>query len=72
MNRALEICVVLNEDNLVRLRRLLGDWHTTHRMTPQKLSFLDFPQTGPVENLHLETDHGIIGYPVIGVGRGGF
>ena len=70
MTRDLDICVVLNEENLVRLRRLLGDWHPTHRMTPQKLSFLDFPQAGPVQNLYLETDHGIIDIlsSVLGVG----
>ena len=39
-------------------------------MTPQKLSFLDFPTAGPVQNLYLETDFGVVDIlsSVLGVG----
>jgi hypothetical protein len=49
----------------------LADLHPVHRMTPQKLSFLDYP-TGdaPIANLYLETDGGIIDVlsSILGVG----
>ncbi len=70
MTRDLDICVLLNDKNIARLRALLADWNPRHRMTPEKLSFLEFPPEGPVQNLYLETDHGIIDIlsSVMGVG----
>jgi len=60
MTRDLDICVLLNDENIQRLRKLLADWNPKHRMTPEKLSFLEFPRSGPVENLYLETDYGVV------------
>jgi len=53
-----------------KLRSILADWHPKHRLTPQKLSFLEFPKTGSVENLYLETDFGVVDIlsSVLGVG----
>lgn len=70
MTRDLDVCVVLTNENVEKLRTTLADWHPKHRMTPQKLSFLDFPKTGPVQNLYLETDFGIVDVlsSVLGVG----
>ena len=70
MTRDLDICVLLNDSTVEKLRTLLADWNPKHRMTPQKLSFLDFPKFGPVQNLYLETDYGIVDVlsTVLGVG----
>lgn len=70
MTRDLDICVQLNDETVERFRALFADWHPKHRLTPQKQSFLEFPQNGPVQNLYLETDYGIIDIlsSVLGVG----
>lgn len=60
MTRALDICVFLTNETVEKLRTIFADWHPKHRMTPQKLSFLEFPKSGPVQNLYLETDFGIL------------
>ena len=70
MTRDLNICVMLTDETVEKLRSILADWHPKHRMTPERLSFLDFPKTGPVQNLYLETDYGIVDIlsSVLGVG----
>jgi predicted nucleotidyltransferase len=70
VTRDLDICVLLTNETVEKLRTILADWHPRHRMTPQKLSFLEFPKTGPVQNLYLETDFGIVDILsfVLGVG----
>lgn len=70
VTRDLDICALLTNENVEKLRTILGDWHPKHRMTPQKLSFLDFPKDGPVGNLYLETDYGIVDVisSVLGIG----
>jgi predicted nucleotidyltransferase len=57
----LDVCAVLSPDNVARLRKALGDLAPTHRMTPQKLSFLEHPRgDSPVANLYLETEAGVL------------
>ena len=71
VTRDLDICAVLTPDNVEKLRRTLADWHPRHRMTPQRLSFLEHPQAGqPVQNLYLQTDVGVIDIisSILGVG----
>lgn len=70
VTRDLDICALLTQENVEKLRAILADWHPRHRMTPQKLSFLEFPQSGPLQNLYLETDYGIVDIitSVLGVG----
>ena len=70
VTRDLDICVLLTNETVEKLRNLLADWHPKHRMTPQRLSFLEHPKTGPVQNLYLETDYGVIDIlsSVLGVG----
>ncbi|HVS53262.1 MAG TPA: nucleotidyltransferase [Opitutaceae bacterium] len=70
VTRDLDICVLLTNETVEKLRAILADWHPRHRMTPQKLSFLEFPTSGPVHNLYLETDYGIVDVlsSVLGVG----
>lgn len=71
VTRDLDICAVLTPDNVEKLRRMLADWHPRHRMTPQRLSFLEYPKAGqPVQNLYLQTDIGVIDIlsSILGVG----
>ena len=70
MTRDLDICVLLTDATVEKLRAMFADWNPKHRMTPQKLSFLEFPKFGPVKNLYLETDYGVLDIlsSVLGVG----
>lgn len=70
VTRDLDICALLTDETVEKLRRTLSDWHPKHRMMPGKLSFLDFPKSGPVQNLYLETDFGVVDVlsSVLGVG----
>ncbi|MCF3652463.1 nucleotidyltransferase [Synoicihabitans lomoniglobus] len=71
LTRDVDVCVVLSPENVARLRETFRDWNPRHRMTPQRLSFLTHPEEGqPLQNLYLETDHGIIDFlsSVLGVG----
>jgi len=71
VTRDLDICAVLTEANLARLRRALHDLHPHHRLSPQRLSFLENPPRGtPVQNLYLQTDWGVVDIlsNILGVG----
>jgi predicted nucleotidyltransferase len=71
VTRDLDICAVLTEANVQRLRRIFKDLHPQHRLLPQPLSFLEIPPPGtPVMNLYLRTDWGVIDIlsDVLGVG----
>jgi predicted nucleotidyltransferase len=59
LTRDLDVCAVLTAENLDKLRDVFRDFHPVHRMTPQRLSFLDNPDPGvPLKNLYLQTDLG--------------
>lgn len=59
VTRDLDICVVLTQENVAKLREVLRDLNPTHRQTPQRLSFLDNPgEDVQVNNLYLETSLG--------------
>jgi len=61
VTRDLDICAVLTPENVERLRDTLRDLNPLHRMTPQRLSFLNVPKPGEsVKNLYLQTDWGIV------------
>lgn len=71
ITRDVDICAVLTDENVAKLRHALRDWNPRHRMTPQRLSFLNHPAAGqPVNNLYLQTDMGVIDIisSVLGVG----
>src|SRR3954469_22406410 len=70
VTRDLDICAVLSDGNIEKLRQVLAEWHPKHRMTPEKLSFLDVPKSGPIQNLYLLTDVGVIDIlsTVLGIG----
>lgn len=59
LTRDLDICAVLTDENVAKLRSALRELNPTHRLTPQRLSFLDTPAPGvPVRNLYLQTEWG--------------
>jgi|HubBroStandDraft_1064217.scaffolds.fasta_scaffold190177_1 hypothetical protein len=61
VTRDLDICTVLTPENIENLREMLKDLNPRHRMTPQKLSFLQVPKPGEsVSNLYLQTDWGVV------------
>lgn len=71
VTRDLDICAVLTPENVEKLRRTLADWHPRHRLTPQRLSFLEHPAPGqPLQNLYLQTDVGVVDIlsSILGVG----
>jgi predicted nucleotidyltransferase len=71
LTRDVDICAVLTSENVARLRAALADWNPKHRMTPQRLSFRDFPPADqPVNNLYLQTDMGVVDIlsSILGVG----
>jgi predicted nucleotidyltransferase len=71
LTRDVDICVVLTDENIAKLRKALADWNPKHRMTPQKLSFLTHPPVGqPLNNIYLQTDRGVVDIltTILGVG----
>lgn len=67
----LDVCAVMSPETVSKLRVALADLHPIHRMTHQRLSFLDHPPLGqPLANVHLETDAGIVDVlgSVMGIG----
>src|SRR5688572_15452643 len=70
VTRDLDICALLTTETVEKLRETLAEWHPKHRMTPQGLSFLEFPKTGAVQNLYLRTDVGVVDIlsSILGVG----
>lgn len=70
----LDICVALDHLKIETLRKVLKPFHAYHRMTPQKLSFAEFPtDVSNVNNLYLQTDIGPLDIltQIIGI-EGGF
>lgn len=59
LTRDLDICAVLTDETVARLRETLRELKPTHRFTSQRLSFLDNPDPGvPLRNLYLQTELG--------------
>lgn len=57
----LDICAVLTEENVTKLREALRDLDPRHRMTAEKLSFLNVPPPGTqLKNLYLRTEMGVV------------
>jgi hypothetical protein len=71
VTRDLDVCAILSSENVEKLRAALRDLKPTHRLTPQKLSFLDNRDPGvEVHNLYLRTDFGPVDIlsSILGVG----
>ena len=59
VTRDLDVCAVLTEANVGKLRSTFSDLHPVHRHNPQRLSFLENPEPGvALKNLYLQTDLG--------------
>jgi hypothetical protein len=59
VTRDLDVCAVLSSENVEKLRDALRDLHPADRLTPQRLSFLEVPESGlPVQNLYPWTEIG--------------
>jgi predicted nucleotidyltransferase len=71
LTRDLDVCAVLTRESVAKLREILSDLHPEHRLTSQKLSFLDNPDPDvDVMNLYLRTDFGPVDFlgSITGVG----
>lgn len=72
VTRDLDVCAILSKENVEKLRDALRDLNPAHRLTSQKISFLDSPDSSvEVHNLYLRTDFGpvdILG-SILGVGE---
>ena len=44
VTRDLDVCAILSNENVEKLRNALRDLKPPHRLTPQKLSFLENPE----------------------------
>jgi predicted nucleotidyltransferase len=72
VTRDLDVCAILSNENVEKLRDALRDLRPAHRLTPQKLSFLENPELGvPVQNLYLRTEFGPVDIltSVLGIGE---
>lgn len=57
----LNVCIQISPDNIKKLRTHLKDIHPYHRMTPNKVSFLEIPEDlNNIKNLYLSTDLGLL------------
>jgi len=66
-----DVCAVLSAESVEKNQIGICDLHPVHRQTHRRLSSLDNPRAGiALNNLHLETDYGIIDVitSVLGVG----
>jgi predicted nucleotidyltransferase len=72
LTRDLDVCALLTRESVAKLREILRDLHPEHRLTSQKLSFLDNPDPDvDVMNLYLRTDFGPVDFlgSIKGVGE---
>ena len=59
VTRDLDVCTLLTPANVEKLRTSFRDLNPTHRLTPNRLSFLENPEPGfALKNLYLQTDLG--------------
>ena len=69
----LDICCLLTEEQIATLREGLKNYNPRHRMTTEKLSFIDHPkQVAGIKNLYLETNLVVLDILSSVAGLGGF
>jgi len=57
----IDVCMMINPAQIEKLRDCLREFNPTHRMTPKRLSFLEFPSdVSSLKNVYLETDLGVL------------
>ena len=72
VTRDLDVCAILSSENVAKLRDALRDLKPAHRLTAEKISFLDNPDPGvAIRNLYLRTDFGPVDIlsSILGVGE---
>ena len=63
LTQDIDVCALLTPETITKLRTLLTPYHPVHRMTPKKLSLLEFPtQITEVNNLYVNTDLGQVDF----------
>lgn len=71
VTKDVDICAVLTAESVEKIRTALADLNPVHRITHQKLSFLEHPARGQsLVNLYLGTDGGTLDIlsSILGVG----
>ena len=59
----IDLCLLLSPQNISKLREILAPFHPVHRMTPQRLSFSDYPSDiSKINNLYVSTDLGQVDF----------
>lgn len=59
VTRDLDVCALLTPTNVEKLRSAFRDINPKHRLSSNRLSFLENPEPGtPLNNLYLQTDLG--------------
>ncbi len=59
VTRDLDVCALLTPANVEKLRGAFRNFNPKHRLTPDRLSFLENPEPGvALKNLYLQTDLG--------------
>ncbi len=59
----IDVCAILSKDRVQKIRQILAPYHPVHRMTPKKLSLLEFPEDITlINNLYVSTDMGQIDF----------
>ena len=67
VTRDLDVCTLLTDINVEKLRGVLVDLAPVHRMAGGRLDFLTNPDPGvPVKNLYLETNAGAVDVDLFG------
>lgn len=73
VTRDLDLCVDLNTLTIQKLRTIFKDASPVHRMTPKKLSFLEYPEDiSSLKNIYIDTNFGVIDFLSEVIGVGGF
>ena len=55
----LDLCILFKKETVELLKKILKPFHPVHRMTPERLSFLEIPlDYERLNNLYLDTDLG--------------
>jgi hypothetical protein len=61
VTKDVDICSMLTPEHIEKLRKVLAPLKPKHRMTPQRISFLEEPRTlESIKNLYLETSLGTL------------
>lgn len=73
VTRDLDVCTMLTDVDIAKLRTILADLAPVHRIGDGRLSFLTNPDSGAsLKNLYLETDAGAIDFLTYITGVGDF